>query len=374
MHRAECTELDDSMPDFVLTRYLYPRDEVVVSLVTSLVRRHDLLECYFWAFELLHSGEALFPILWTIYFDFYAELNPRLERYIRQKEREWNTHALAEAAAAVVRNLHRAAPSSTCFCLRMTIATDGVQVNGCDFRAWLKAIDDRDLLAAAHGTYATVRKWSGDTAFSHLAFHLVEQLGNPKSPEALQAHWDTRRYPDDAHALLATIVQLTIPPKPDRRRPQILPTQEHMAWIDQSQDSCPRVDRTLGTRRACQIPRDTGAFQLARDTISKTERLSHTAATRLHWPYFAARSGLWANRIAALGGTPDHTRREVNFPSTEKLDAFYEAFGYEFDEQPREVQHKTPPRLRRPSLGAWCESAGLSARFAPSGEKRVPYL
>ena len=34
-----------------LTRYLYARDEVELSLIVSLLEKKDIMECYFWAFE-----------------------------------------------------------------------------------------------------------------------------------------------------------------------------------------------------------------------------------------------------------------------------------------------------------------------------------
>ena len=66
------------MTTYTLTRFLYIKDEVELSLVTALLKKKNLQECYYWAFELYYSGfdTELFQLLWKIYFDFYYEYNP----------------------------------------------------------------------------------------------------------------------------------------------------------------------------------------------------------------------------------------------------------------------------------------------------------
>ena len=44
------------MTHYILTRFLYSQDEVILSLVTSLLKRDDLQESYYWAYELYYSG------------------------------------------------------------------------------------------------------------------------------------------------------------------------------------------------------------------------------------------------------------------------------------------------------------------------------
>ena len=67
-----------------LTKHLYNCDEVIYSLITSLINKRELKECYFWTFELYYSEIDVFPILWKIYLDFYFKLNPVLERHFRK--------------------------------------------------------------------------------------------------------------------------------------------------------------------------------------------------------------------------------------------------------------------------------------------------
>jgi len=75
----------------IMTRYLYLKDEVKISLMFSLLNGKDE-EALFWAFELYNSGffKELEKYLWQLYYDFYFTLNPSFEAFFfkKQKERE----------------------------------------------------------------------------------------------------------------------------------------------------------------------------------------------------------------------------------------------------------------------------------------------
>ena len=68
--------------DLVFTRYLYIKDEVRVSLLVSLLNKSR--SALFWAYELYYSGfkHELFMLLFKIYYDFYATLNPLYEKHM----------------------------------------------------------------------------------------------------------------------------------------------------------------------------------------------------------------------------------------------------------------------------------------------------
>jgi hypothetical protein len=74
--------------NLVFTRYLYLKDEVKLSLLISVLNKHT--DAIFWAYELFYSGFQLemFQLLWTIYYDFFATLNPSFEVYLLKKQIE----------------------------------------------------------------------------------------------------------------------------------------------------------------------------------------------------------------------------------------------------------------------------------------------
>jgi hypothetical protein len=68
------------------TRYLYIKDEVELSLFSSLLNK-DEKESVFWASELYYSGliPELIHLLWKIYYDLYASLNHSFGKYLLSK-------------------------------------------------------------------------------------------------------------------------------------------------------------------------------------------------------------------------------------------------------------------------------------------------
>jgi hypothetical protein len=83
-------DLSSESPPLVLTRYLYNKEEVLVSLdISLLARRVD--ESMFWGYELFFSGfaEEVFDHALKIYAEFYETLNPLLGKFVRRNIAEW---------------------------------------------------------------------------------------------------------------------------------------------------------------------------------------------------------------------------------------------------------------------------------------------
>ena len=346
---------------YTLTRFLYAKDEVILSLVHAFLKKTDCAECYYWAFELYYSGENIFDILWTIYFDFYAELNPKLESYMRKKQTEYSIHKQIDPIAAIIRNIYSSNPTDTIFMLRQYILSNGkptkvfkkrpptwILQHESPFRVWLMSIEKRCPENIAYYTNHIVNTWSSDIAFQHLMLYFTHTLGLVAKPDKLNEYWDTRPYPCDLHALLSTIVNLALPNQNIQRRPiYILPTNAELAWIMQSQENNFRADKVLGVRRVYFTHPLAGAFQLNRDT------LDHVDASRNHWEYYSAKTLLWQNRITMCKGIVNHATRSIVFENDDMLEHYYAHFGYEFDEQPIDVQNKSIQPISKQTLHQW---------------------
>ena len=74
--------------DLVFTRYLYVKEEVRIALLVSILNKSD--DAIFWAYEMYYSGfkHELFTLIWKIYYDFFATINPAYEAYLIKKHRE----------------------------------------------------------------------------------------------------------------------------------------------------------------------------------------------------------------------------------------------------------------------------------------------
>ena len=92
-----------------LTRFLYFKDEVILSLLNTILRRkeNNLNECLFWVSELYYSGyyTEIWDILWTIYYDFYAVRNPKLEKFFINNYKKWKNNQEISIVLSIIKNL-----------------------------------------------------------------------------------------------------------------------------------------------------------------------------------------------------------------------------------------------------------------------------
>ena len=75
----------------VFTRYLYLKDDVEISLLSSLLhKQREGGKAMFWGYELYHSGfiDDVLVVLWRAYYECYAMLNPTFESYMKKKQNE----------------------------------------------------------------------------------------------------------------------------------------------------------------------------------------------------------------------------------------------------------------------------------------------
>ena len=59
-----------------------------------------------------------------------------------------------------------------------------------------------------------------------------------------------------------------------------------------------------------------------------------------NWLYFASFSPIWKLRIEKYGGVRDYQTQKICFNTDDKIEEFYDNYGYEPDEQSKEVQDK----------------------------------
>jgi hypothetical protein len=89
--------------NFVFTRYLYEKEEVEIALVLSLLYKKED-EALFWVFELFYSGfeQELWNLLWNIYIEFYASLNSGFETYLIKKFHEFKKSSCEKERVKII--------------------------------------------------------------------------------------------------------------------------------------------------------------------------------------------------------------------------------------------------------------------------------
>jgi hypothetical protein len=89
-------------PVFILTRYLYIKEDVWASLMMSVLNK-DVDQTLFWVCEMYYSGfeEELAEYLIVLYIEFFRSKNPRLEPILRKMAASISEGAHIAASMAV---------------------------------------------------------------------------------------------------------------------------------------------------------------------------------------------------------------------------------------------------------------------------------
>ena len=351
--------------DYTLTRYLYARDEVEASLLSSLLARNDIHECYYWAYELHYSGFELFTVLWRIFYDVYFEYNPSLEIYIRKKQALWEREKNSEVFAFVIKNMFLATPSSNVFVLRQyALSTlDGEDAAGAagacrgrppkwcaqhdkKYHTWLRAISKQDYRKIAYQTYKLTRDESvdditgPDAMFGELVKYFASRFNVTSD---VFSYWNARTYrSDDTHYILSIIIHLLVDEekstvKISDKRP-LRPRNEDIQWIKdlESKDTDNCIPRNvLKKHRLYKINPNIGSFALSRYTLGDLEFQN----VNCFWERYAFNTPIWSHRFKKFNASKQEQNVSISFESDDDLEAFYELYGLEPDEQSREVQN-----------------------------------
>lgn len=345
-------DLSDSSDSYILTRYLYIKDEVELSFITALLKKKNLQECYYWAFELYYSGFDIVKLLWKIYFDFYYELNPIMECYMIKKlsSLEDNEKQVQIAIMSVVRNIYRLKSSPNTFILRQYIKGDilpsVVYVESDNkFHKLLQSFEDQHIGDVCY----YIKELLDTTDVNDIIKSLnIKSLNQPTTLY--------RTCP--LHYLLAVICRLQAPVsslnkcnifvKPNEADIDFIHKVEHepIPIIHKRGFDIEQTYTTLGFKRYFKIGETIGSFKLARWSLSNNKDkhednykyLDFLKLNWFHWEYYAATgSPLWCERLANYNGTLDHTKQDIVFLNDQSKEEFYNLYAYEFDEQPNEI-------------------------------------
>ena len=361
--------MEEEGVEYLLTRYLYARDEVELSFVASLISGKDLEECYYWGYELYYSGYDVFRIIWKIYYDFYYEYNPGLETIIRNKESLWRQNKKIHYLAVVISNLVPAKASGRVFVMRQYIervcSVAGNSERGFAGRgrrpAWCQDYDSkyRLLLLSIH------RK-----LYREVAFHIYQLLHNcdviaygeelfivilkyfafargcpcPVHEECLTAYEKLLTHNifciiPTYHWFIAIITCLMVGENYNNA-----PVYIHNNGILNKmraieEDTIPlnkygseQVYNTLKYKRYYGTIRFMLGFTLGRNGLG--ERLRDEALGR--WQHYVWNTPCWRERLCKFG-----VDENIEFENDDILEEFYDRFGYEPDEQPIEIQQQS---------------------------------
>jgi len=342
------------MENLCLTRLLYCKDEIIASLIHSLLYKRDLNECYYWIFELYYSEIEIFPLLWKIYLDFYFELNPVFERHLRKRQVLWEGAKDVKHIAFVIKNLFHSKSTYNVFLLRQLCITcdcpksiyRGRKPSWCltypsEFHNWLRSIDKNHFENIVYYTKYLLHTKNSKELFPTLIQYFACKM-SAEVDEKIYSFLDSRKDKDDFHYLLAMILNL----KQDISAIEIknifsLPSSKEIKWIHSLNDTSNiKSYNVLKEKRLFAIDSSIGSFHLSRENVGDV-----LDVLRLHWEYFAYNSPIWKRRLELYDYKLDEYNHKVIFNNDDHLELFYDDYGLEPDEQSFAIQNMSTRKI-----------------------------
>lgn len=356
---------------FKLTRLLYSYDEVKLSLLCSLLKKNDIVECYYWCGELYYSDPDdnfdIFKFIWKIYFDFYAVHNPGLEKYIQRKELNWRERPDIKILLSLIINLWHCHASPELFILRNMIKTQSESLVLYNVKGkkwdWLAEFPVRyhNFLIAIHKKHMSnagrllyqLCKTNESNEIYNIIIRYYSSYVNMLPENIISKKWENRHWRNDFHGLLALLSHLQKPIE-EINHPLIFkqPLKKHIESlvndnidIEKRHSTCDRVYRILKEYRKYGIHEHIGMFHLDRDTVD-----NYVDDSRHNWQNYVYNTPIWNRRISKYNGC---IRNNNLFLENE--DDFYNKYDLELDEQSPDVQNKSLGPVKNYTMDKWVE-------------------
>ena len=328
---------------FIFTRYLYIKDEVKMALLIAILNKSD--DAIFWAYELLYSGfkNELFALIWKIYYDFFASLNPSFASYLMKKQTENEDRFVS----AIIQDLLIRSFNTDIFMMRKICQLFEV---------------DYDILETENNIYEKLDQWLNSEDYRSMAYFILNdkkeilsgmeiykyvltrsKQTNPKRliKEYLNATETCKHIVSPKIILLAHIMSLVSKEKNmiGKKNFYVIVKPEEVVQyetIETSEDIRPYKILRNGCICGINDHQFLNLFMLER---RNTKNLSETYNTK--WLYHASFSPIWFERIQMYKGYVNYEKQQVQFVSDYWEEEFHNRYNYEPDEQPLIVKMKT---------------------------------
>lgn len=365
--------------NIVFTRYLYIKDEVRIALLLSILNKNE--DAVFWGLELYYSGfiKELVNLLWQIYYDFFATLNPSYESYLFIQSKELLNNLVNDKfskvliIASIINDFVYRPFNTDIFFIRNICVQFQIDDNDIDsmenkdynlnklhqcFTFW---IENRNIRSLSYWILETNKnKFELQEVYSMALSIFEKKMPINKSELEDQFKSAMENEYNKSIILLSKIIGLF------SKKSELI--KEKCLYIDIEKDELTKYNKKhckskhlLNKVYRCHIDEYNmlALFKLSRHAIDLK------SAFHYDWEYYASFSPLWASRIKKYGGQVDHINKKVVFqeePDDDLMQEFYAKFGLEPDEQAQNVQDKNIP-----DINTWIHWQDFYTKFRMNG-------
>ena len=344
----------DNLPgsDLVFTRYLYIKEEVRIALLVSILNKSD--DAIFWAYELYYSGfkDEFFNLIWKIYYDFFATLNPAFEIYLFKKHKELlntNDDSQDKFVSSIIQTLLFRPFNTDMFLLRNICEKFDVDISYTKEITNIDNLKDNMIQWVSNKDLRSIAQWILNVNNNKIKlvdiYDICLDIFDNLTKSKLMKEFD--------YALTININQNII------LLSKIITLFSNKTKLKKGKNIYISVDpEDIIQYKTIVGNNDILAYQILKKAcicgINDLKHLSLFKLTRnkynlqetywYHWEYYASFSPIWLKRIQQFGGYRDYSTRQLLFvkkPDDILLQEFYKLYGLEPDEQKLDIQNKS---------------------------------
>jgi hypothetical protein len=341
--------------DLVFTRYLYIKEEVCIALLVSVLNKSD--DAIFWAYELYYSGfkHEFFNLIWKIYYDFFATLNPAFEVYLLKKHKEWlNTNGETDDSqdklvSSIIQDLLFRPFNSDMFLLRNICEKFDVDISYTKEITNIDDLKDNMIQWVSNKDLRSIAQWILNVNNNKIKlvdiYDICLDIFNNLTKYKLMKEFDYALSYLSLNInpniiLLSKIITLFSNSKKGKNIYISVDLEDIIQYKTIVGNNDILAYQILKKTCICGIDdfKHLSLFKLARHKYNLQETYWY------HWEYYASFCPIWLKRIKQFGGYRDYSNRQLLFvkkPDDILLQEFYKLYGLEPDEQKLDIQNKS---------------------------------
>jgi hypothetical protein len=329
-----------------LSYLLYNIDEVKYSLILSILfqTKHSIKECLFWAFELYKSKyeETIWNIIIQLYYDFYYIKGLSFEKIIDKEYNAWKHTGSFQSIAKILKELHKQPINTVIFENYYTdISFNNLNIND---------LIEKKTKNIKHIIDCLKTKTSDEIKSIYKKHY---RLSNKKDICLF--------YTNQKHRWIVKLACKIVKQKTKWIKTKLNNGDE--IFICSLHEPASRVYNTLKEKRLFSVNSNIGAFPLSRfneetDVVSIWDSRfkkytyddidKYKSAYLYNWEFYSRNTPFWSNIFKSYSVT--FKKKKVVFPNDEILEKFYDAYGFEPDEQSKEIQLKSLKSIPKISI------------------------
>ena len=353
--------------ELVFTRYLYIKDEVRIALLVSILNKSD--DAIFWAYELYYSGfkNELFDLIWQIYYDFFATLNPTFEAYLIKKHKEVvmsNDGNNDRIISSIIQDLLFRPFNSDVFIIRNICENfeldisyyQGIekitelQETRYNLEQWIETNDYRSISQWILNVNNTINI----VDIYNICLNIFEEKGVKLTKTKLAKEFiSVLNLNIKTNIILLAKIMCLFSKKAELKKGRSIYINVEPEDIVQY-ETISSLKHYKVLEKACIC----GIYDLKHLSLFKLNRQNYTIKDEYwyKWEYHASFSPIWSQRIRQFGGYPDYSKQTIIFkeePDDDLMQEFYNLYGLEPDEQSIITQSKNIQSIEKVHNWKW---------------------